>query len=78
MKKNKTVKVFAILGLLGIIVSVVWTGILVLTSSGQSTQKQVKTFDPKTFKVDWKNNVDLQKIIDQNKVEVKVWTWESK
>ena len=73
MKKNKTVKIFAILWLLGIIVSVVWTWILVLTSTSQSTQDQVKT-----FKVDWKDNIDLQKIIDQNKVEVKVWTWESK
>ena len=78
MKKNKTVKIFAILWLLGIIVSVVWTWILVLTSTSQSTQEQVKTFDPKTFTVDWKDNVDLQKIIDQNEVEVKVWTWESK
>ena len=78
MKKNKTVKIFAILWLLGIIVSVVWTWILVLTSTSQSTQEQVKTFDPETFKVDWNDNVDLQKIIDQNEVEVKVWTWESK
>ena len=70
-KKNKTVKLFAILGLLWIIVSVVWTGILVLTSQKSTQWAQVKNF----------NNLsqeDLQKIIDQNKTEIKVWTGEVK
>lgn len=69
MKTNKTVKVFAILGLLWIIVSIVWTGILVLT-----TPKQ-----PETYQIN--NNIseeEIQKIIDNNNVEVKVWTWEVK
>ncbi|MDQ7009426.1 MAG: hypothetical protein Q9M94_04005 [Candidatus Gracilibacteria bacterium] len=70
MKKNKTVKVFAILGLLGIIASVVGTGILVLTSPTE----------PQTYEI---NNQELtpenlQKIIDQNKVEVKTFTGETK
>ena len=71
-KKNKTVKLFAILGLLWIIVSVVWTGILILTTPSE----------PQIYKKNNNSNSlsqeDLEKIIKQNKVEIKSGTWEIK
>jgi len=69
MKKNKMVKVFAILGLLWILVSVVWTGILILTTPSESEVYQINNET---------TPVDLQGIIDKNKVEINVWTWEVK
>ena len=71
-KKNKTVKIFAILGLLWIIVSVVWTWILILTTPSE----------PQIYKVNNDSNSlsqeDLEKIIKENKVEIKSGTWEIK
>ena len=71
-KKNKTVKVFAILGLLWIIVSVIWTGILILTTPSE----------PQIYKTNNDSNSlsqeDLEKIIEQNKIEIKSATWEIK
>ena len=71
-KKNKTVKLFAILGLLWIIVSVVWTWILILTTPSE----------PQIYKVNNDSNSlsqeDLEKIIKENKVEIKSGTWEIK
>jgi hypothetical protein len=69
MKKNKTVQVMAILALLWIIISIVWTGILVLTTPEQTETYQIND-----------NNIsqeELQKIIDNN-TDIKVWTWEIK
>lgn len=66
MKKNKTVKIFAILGLLWIIVSIVWTGILVLTTPKNPQQNQINN-----KKI---TQEELQKIIDQNKAEIKIGT----
>ena len=69
MKKNKTVKLFAILGLLWIIVSVVGTGILILTTPSE----------PQVYEINNESTpVNLQDIIDKNKVEINVWTWEVK
>ena len=71
-KKNKTVKLFAILGLLWIIVSVVWTWVLILTTPSE----------PQIYKKNNNSNSlsqeDLEKIIKQNKVEIKSGTWEIK
>lgn len=71
-KKNKIVKVFALLGLLWIVVSVVWTWILILTTPSE----------PQTYQIQDNNNdltkEALQKIIDENKVEIKTSTWEIK
>ena len=70
-KKNKTVKIFAILGLLGILTSVIWTWILILTSPSE----------PQTYKINNTKTLtqeDLQKIIDQNNIEVKDGTGEVK
>ena len=67
--KKKIVKIFAILGLLWIIISIIWTGILVLTSQNtQSTQ------------IDWKNitQEQLQKIINDNKIKIETSTWKIK
>jgi len=69
MKKNKTVKLFAILGLLWIIVSVVGTGILILTTPSESQVYEINNES---------TPVNLQDIIDKNKVEINVWTWEVK
>jgi len=71
-KKNKIVKVFALLGLLWIVVSVVWTWILILTTPSE----------PQIYQIQDNNNdltkEALQKIIDENKVEIKTSTWEIK
>ncbi len=70
MKKTKTAKVFAIFALLGIVLSIVWTWILVLTSgeNGSNYPSEALTQEK------------LQEILDNNKIEttVKVWTWETK
>lgn len=71
-KKNKIVKVFALLGLLWIVVSVVWTWVLILTTPSE----------PQIYQIQDNNNdltkEALQKIIDENKVEIKTSTWEIK
>lgn len=67
MKKKKTVQIFAILGLLWIIVSVVWTWLLVVTAPTQSTENNTKDLTQE----------DLQKIIDQNNIKVKSWSWKN-
>ena len=71
-KKNKIVKVFALLGLLWIVVSVVWTWILILTTPSE----------PQIYQIQDNNNdltkEALQKIIDENKVEINTSTWEIK
>lgn len=70
MKKTKTAKAFAIFALLGIIVSIVGTGILVLTTPSNNSAY------PETLTQEW-----LQDILDNAKVEattVKVWTGETK
>jgi hypothetical protein len=70
-KKNKTVKVFAILGLLWIVVSVVWTGILIITTPSEPQTYQINNSPELTQEA-------LQKIIDKNKVEIGTNTWEVK
>lgn len=69
MKKNKTVKLFAILGLLWIGISVVWTWIIILTQPKQLEPYKINN----TF-----NQEELQKIIDKDNIEIKVGTWETK
>ena len=39
MKQNKTVKLMAILAMLGIIISVVWTGLLIMFEQAKAPQK---------------------------------------
>jgi len=56
MKKTKTAKVFAILALLWIWISIVGTGILILTTPSQTTQE---TLSPEK----------LQEILKKSKVE---------
>ena len=43
MKKNKWAKIFAVLALLGIIVSIVWTGILFLTHQSNAPETRTIT-----------------------------------
>lgn len=64
MKKNIAVKIIAGLALFWIILSVVWTWILVFFSSNTTTKIE-NTLTPE----------DLQKIIDSQKVQN--WTWTS-
>jgi len=61
MKKNMTVKIIAFLALFWIIISVVWTWILVFFSDNNYTETE-NTLSPE----------DLQKIIDSQ--EIKFWT----
>jgi len=70
MKKTKTAKAFAIFALLWIILSIVWTWILVLTS-GENTGN----YPSETLTQD-----KLQEILNNSTVEttVKVWTGETK
>ncbi len=72
-KKNKTVKLFAILGLFWIIVSVVWSGILVFISQNSYEQERTFQYDRNTI-----SQEEIQKIIDENKIEIKTWTWKNK
>jgi hypothetical protein len=58
MKKNKMVKVFAILGLLWILASIIWTGILILTTPSESEVYQVNN---ETTSVDWQDTIDKKK-----------------
>ncbi len=66
MKKNKTAKVFAILALFGIVLSIVWTGILILTSWKETSSEVAPTLTPEK----------LQEIIKAS--EVTVWTGDTK
>jgi len=64
MKKNKTAKVMAILALLWIVISVVWTGILVFTSSNSNNQEAKQL-----------TNKQIQDLLKQNKVNIKTLSW---
>ncbi len=67
MKKTKTAKVFAILALLWIWISIVGTGILILTTPSQTEQAPL-------------TQEKLQEILDSSKVEatVKTKSWATK
>ena len=70
MKKNITIKIFAFLALFWIIVSVVWTGIMMFMWGNEVVQEeQVFTQE------------DLQKLIDSWEIKISnsgsvTWSWE--
>jgi len=66
MKKNKTVKVMAFLALLWIIISIIWTALLILSSPKPEVQQSPISVE------------ELQKIIDENKSKIQTWTWDVK
>jgi len=66
MKKNKTVKVMAFLALLWIIISIIWTALLILSSPKPEVQQSPISVE------------ELQKIIDENKAKIQTWTWDVK
>jgi len=55
---NKTTKIFAFLALFGIIISVVWTGLLIFF--WDSAQKQEKTLSKE----------EIQKLIKNNEIKI--------
>ena len=77
MKKTKTAKAFAIFALLGIILSIVWTGILVLTSSQETDHSYNNTLTPEKLQEILKNNPVLNTNTGTS-VTVKTSTWETK
>ncbi len=69
MKKNKTVKIMAFLALLWIIISVVWTWILILTSWNNEETKIYKTSNSWTI-----TEKELKKLLPNTKINLGTWT----
>ena len=66
MKKNKTVKVMAVLALLGIIVSIVWVALTIIFDN-----REVSTVSKETITAE-----KIQEMFDNG--EFKTWTGENK
>ncbi len=73
MKKNKITQIIATFALFGIVIWIVWTGLLVLFSNNQYTDSEI-TLTPEQIQ----ELIQSQSWVTvETSTETNTWTWES-